>query len=313
MNPSGAKSVGEFVGSGGESGPGASFDVSRRALLGGAAIVLPGALVSATNAKGVVVYPTTPEHAVVVAKVATGKKLVAWQGSTRREQKAAGGVAVLGLPVSRNARSKVTVRIEGAKDVKLDVDTRTDSLRGSLMRVANKRINLGPKDEPRKIEITRGVVVDARVKRPLEDLIDGAAKAHVGLVAHSGYRSFESQRSLYQAYSKRDGAKEADTYSARPGHSEHQLGLAVDLGAASGENSLKEAFGSMREGKWVADNAHRYGFIIRYPKGAEKITGYHPEPWHLRYVGKDVAMFLHERRDIKALEQLFDLKAAPDY
>lgn len=99
----------------------------------------------------------------------------------------------------------------------------------------------------------------------------------------SGFRSYEYQSGLYQRYVNRSGKEEADRYSARPGHSEHQTGLAFDL------NSIDDSFADTAEGKWVAEHCHEYGFIIRYPKGKEDITGYIYEPWHIRYLGKETA------------------------
>lgn len=103
----------------------------------------------------------------------------------------------------------------------------------------------------------------------------------------SGYRSYDYQSGLYQRYVNRSGKAEADRYSARPGHSEHQTGLAFDL------NSIDDSFADTAEGKWVAEHCHEYGFIIRYPKGKEDITGYIYEPWHIRYLGKETAEKVH--------------------
>ena len=99
----------------------------------------------------------------------------------------------------------------------------------------------------------------------------------------SGFRSYEYQSGLYDRYVNRSGKAEADRYSARPGHSEHQTGLAFDL------NSIENSFADTAEGKWVAEHCHEYGFIIRYPKGSESITGYIYEPWHIRYLGEEKA------------------------
>ena len=115
----------------------------------------------------------------------------------------------------------------------------------------------------------------------------------------SGYRSYWTQNTLYNNYVASDGKEEADTYSARPGHSEHQTGLAFDL------NSVEDSFANTDEGKWVKDNCYRYGLIIRYPKGKESITGYIYEPWHLRYVGVDLATKLYNDGDWITLEEYF--------
>ena len=117
------------------------------------------------------------------------------------------------------------------------------------------------------------------------------AEAHdLGLTLYisSGYRSYDYQAGLYQRYVDRSGKAEADRYSARPGHSEHQTGLAFDL------NTISDEFKDTEEGKWVADNCHRYGFIIRYPEEKESVTGYMYEPWHIRYLGVETATAVYE-------------------
>ncbi|MCU7557824.1 M15 family metallopeptidase [Macrococcus capreoli] len=105
----------------------------------------------------------------------------------------------------------------------------------------------------------------------------------------SGFRSYETQASLYNSYVARDGQAKADMYSAKPGHSEHQTGLAFDLGNEAANDDFKTSFEQTAEGKWLKEHAHEYGFIIRYPKGQTDITGYQYEPWHLRYLGKETA------------------------
>lgn len=99
----------------------------------------------------------------------------------------------------------------------------------------------------------------------------------------SGYRSYDKQEKLHDEYVKKDGKEVANTYSALPGHSEHQTGLAFDIG------SVERSFADTSEAKWIEENAHLYGFIVRYPKGKSDITGYIYEPWHVRYLGIDIA------------------------
>ena len=117
----------------------------------------------------------------------------------------------------------------------------------------------------------------------------------------SGYRSYNLQESLYNKYVNRDGKVAADTYSARPGHSEHQTGLAFDL------NSISDDFQYTDEGKWVNNNCYKYGYILRYPKGKEHITGYKYESWHLRYVGEELATKLYNNGEWITLEEHFNL------
>lgn len=117
----------------------------------------------------------------------------------------------------------------------------------------------------------------------------------------SGYRSYTLQEKLYNNYIKRDGKKATDKYSARPGHSEHQTSFSFDL------NSIDDSFTHTNEGIWVSDNAFLYGFIIRYPKGKEHITGYKYEPWHLRYVGTNLANKLYNNGNWITLEEYFGI------
>ncbi len=127
----------------------------------------------------------------------------------------------------------------------------------------------------------------------LEELFKGAAEENINLVAISGYRSYNRQSALYNQYIRQYGKKYTDTVSAQPGKSEHQTGLAMDVSAKSVGYSLSTQFGKTKEGIWLAQNAHNYGFIIRYPKGKEKITGYSYEPWHIRYVGQELAQSIY--------------------
>ena len=122
----------------------------------------------------------------------------------------------------------------------------------------------------------------------LNRLQAGAKNAGFSMPLLSGYRSFDYQDKLYRKYAAEDGVAAANTYSAWPGHSEHQTGLAFDVG------SISNNYGSTRAGKWLAAHAHEYGFIIRYPKGKEHITGYQYEPWHVRYLGVDLATKVYE-------------------
>jgi len=124
----------------------------------------------------------------------------------------------------------------------------------------------------------------------LEKLFAGAAANGYSLLAVSGYRSYATQTYLFNQNVLKYGSEEAaNKVSARPGQSEHQTGLAMDISCMSQGGYLTEAFGETPEGKWLAENAHNYGFIIRFPLGKESITGYNYEPWHIRYVGVDHA------------------------
>jgi D-alanyl-D-alanine carboxypeptidase len=119
----------------------------------------------------------------------------------------------------------------------------------------------------------------------LEKLFAGAKKDKIGLAGVSAYRSRATQKSLYDNYVKRDGEAKANMYSAVPGHSEHETGLAIDVSGSTGKCAAEDCFAGTPEAKWLESHAAEYGFIIRYPKGKEALTGYQYEPWHIRYVG----------------------------
>ena len=137
---------------------------------------------------------------------------------------------------------------------------------------------------------------DKTARAAFEKMAAEAKLAGFNLNAFSTYRAFEYQTTLYDRYVARDGEKAADTYSARPGYSEHQTGLAFDIGEVNFEQHFaSSSFGETEAGKWVAANAHRFGFIMRYPEGKEQITGYMHESWHFRYVGKEIADEIFKR------------------
>ncbi|MFB9071576.1 M15 family metallopeptidase [Citricoccus parietis] len=144
-----------------------------------------------------------------------------------------------------------------------------------------------------------------------EDLFAAAADEGVDLTLVSAYRSYGYQQGTYGGWVERYGQAEADRISARPGFSEHQTGLAMDVGAADGACTLEQCFGDTPEGAWVAEHAAEHGWIIRYPDGAEDVTGYSPEPWHLRYVGTEAAAGVVRSGGV--LETAWGFDPAPDY
>ncbi|PAF17631.1 hypothetical protein CHH51_11250 [Terribacillus saccharophilus] len=141
----------------------------------------------------------------------------------------------------------------------------------------------------------------------LEDLFAASQKDGMELVAASGYRSEERQKEIYENNVATQGQEETDKVSSRPGRSEHQTGLAIDLTSAEMALALEETFIKTDEGKWLAEHAHEYGYIIRYPEGKSDITGYSYEPWHIRYVGKDLAKQIYEENT--TLEEHFQMES----
>ena len=136
-----------------------------------------------------------------------------------------------------------------------------------------------------------GMYLEKECMEAFVKMAQDALKSNYNIRAISTYRTYNYQENLYQNYVKKDGVKEADTYSARPGFSEHHTGLAIDV------DNIKTSytdFLNTKEFQWMQDNAYKYGFILRYGKDKENITGYMYEPWHYRYVGKDIAKYIYE-------------------
>lgn len=140
--------------------------------------------------------------------------------------------------------------------------------------------------------------------RAIEKLFAGAKHDGVSLLGVSAYRSHASQTAVFNHYVSIDGVKAAKTYSAVPGTSEHETGLAIDVTGGDGKCAAEDCFAGTSAAKWLEKHADKYGFIIRYPKGKEDITGYQYEPWHLRYVGKKVAQDIMSQKI--TLEEYFE-------
>ncbi|GGC79275.1 hypothetical protein GCM10011512_02400 [Tersicoccus solisilvae] len=157
-----------------------------------------------------------------------------------------------------------------------------------------------------------GYLMRSVTSSALARLYAGAAAAGAPLTTVSAYRSYDQQAALFQSYVNQYGLAQAELISARPGHSEHQTGLAVDVGNADGSCGLGSCFGNTAGGRWVAANAWRYGFIVRYPNGYTAVTGYAWEPWHLRYVGPALATDMHQR-GIPTMEQYFSTPSRPAF
>lgn len=162
-------------------------------------------------------------------------------------------------------------------------------------------INFAPTD----LVSFNGYLLSAKIRPDLQAMFDAAASAGVPLGLTSSYRSYTDQVATYNNWVRVNGSYEAaDTVSARPGYSEHQTGFAVDLSTAAG--CSLECFAQTAQYKWIRENAANYGFIERYPVGLESITGYSPEAWHWRYVGKTVAQEM-KSKGIKSLEQFWNI------
>lgn len=151
--------------------------------------------------------------------------------------------------------------------------------------------------------------IDKRMMREeagkaLEVMFQAAEKENMHFAGVSAYRSHQTQIAVFNNYVAKDGEEKAKTYSAMPGTSEHETGLAIDVTTHDGACAAQDCFGDTKEAAWLAEHAHEYGFIIRYPEGKENITGYKYEPWHIRYVGVDAATEIFETKS--TLEEYYN-------
>lgn len=162
----------------------------------------------------------------------------------------------------------------------------------------NIKFSFNYKDEKRKL---RKVAADN-----LEILFQEAKSAGYELEGVSGYRSYKRQKTIYEYNLLKNGFEYTQIYSAMAGTSEHQTGLAIDISCPTMKGILTDKFGETKEGKWVAENSYKYGFIVRYPKNKSNITGYGYEPWHIRYVGTELAKYLFDNNI--TLDEYYDYK-----
>ena len=147
--------------------------------------------------------------------------------------------------------------------------------------------------------------LDSTCENQFYKLANAAAQEGLNIWFASGYRSYDYQSQIYNNYVARDGQAAADTYSARPGYSEHQTGLAIDV------NQIDDSFIGTPEAIWLENHCHEFGFILRYPQGKQDITGYKYESWHIRYVGTDLAYQIHDSG--LTLEEFFGIDSYYHY
>ncbi|TDT85647.1 D-Ala-D-Ala carboxypeptidase [Arthrobacter sp. AG258] len=187
--------------------------------------------------------------------------------------------------------------------------------------IVNKHRPLAPADYAPADLVRPAVAISASGEAALlnsttaaaaEAMFAAAARDGVAMVLASGYRSYSTQVTTYNGYVAARGQADADTASARPGHSEHQTGWAFDIGDGGGACSFEPCFADQPAATWAKANAYRYGFVVRYPWMLHPITGYYYEPWHLRFVGVEAATDM-AKRGIGTLEEYFGLEAAPAY
>lgn len=189
------------------------------------------------------------------------------------------------------------------KNVNMDLDKepyvepKTIENPNDMLILVNKHNKLPDDFEPENLEkinskcTTKELLLNPEARKSFELMCNDVKSLGMNLRAISTYRTKDYQNNLYTNYSNRNGKTAADTFSARPRFSEHETGLAIDI---VGGNTPYTEFHTTTEFNWVLKNAYNYGFIIRYPKDKEHITGYKYESWHIRYVGKDIAKYIYE-------------------
>ena len=173
-------------------------------------------------------------------------------------------------------------------------------LKNKQILLVNKKNPLEPDYEPNDLvdvstKTSQQVLVTKELAEKLQQMFKDAKKDGITLIPVSGYRSFDYQKDIFDESVKINGLEHTKRYVATPGQSEHQTGLAIDIGSP-GYNDLTERFEESEAFKWLQKNMYDYGFILRYPKGKEHITEYSYEPWHLRYVGVQVSKYIQRTK-----------------
>lgn len=259
--------------------------------------------------------------AVVVACAAVGGTGVALAGVSGQHDAIAvvapsGTSTPTATPTPISAPASTPAQPNGsAQGLQIDIDDPN-----SITALVNKQRPLAKDFVPKNLVKLSSVGVpsvnDHSMRRDAADasreLYDAAGKAGYHLNFASGYRSYELQTELYTEYVDQLGQEAADATSAKPGFSEHQTGLAVDIFETNTDCILEGCFGKTKAGKWLKENSWKYGFILRYENGTQDVVGYEYEPWHFRYVGKDVAAAYHES-GARTYEEFVGAPAAPDY
>lgn len=184
----------------------------------------------------------------------------------------------------------------------------------SLWVIVNKTHPLSPISYvPASLSSVHGGVVSTRMVADLDYMFEAAKKDGINLTIASSYRSYNYQVNLYNNYVATNGQAVTDTFSARPGFSEHQTGLTIDFGSISAPQcNVADCYAETTAGEWLASHALDYGFLLRYPSDKQSVTGYKFEPWHYRYIGHYLADEMKKQK-ITTLEEFFGVQGGKEY